>query len=101
MKCISKRAPHPPSRCGMVPPLPVGEGKSKTSPLPPGEGFGVRLLLLTLTLFLSACNDNGFIHGMEDQPKLTPMEPSSFFADGRSARQPVEGTVARGQLRED
>ena len=29
------------------------------------------------------------------------IEPSEFFADGRSARQPVEGTVARGELRID
>jgi mono/diheme cytochrome c family protein len=38
---------------------------------------------------------------MHDQPKFEPLEPSAFFADGRSARRPVEGTVARGQLHED
>jgi mono/diheme cytochrome c family protein len=38
---------------------------------------------------------------MQDQPKYRPQRPSNFFADGRSERQPVEGTVARGQLNED
>ena len=38
---------------------------------------------------------------MADQPRYDPLEASSFFADGQSARPPVEGTVARGELRED
>ena len=38
---------------------------------------------------------------MQDQPKYIPLRPSSFFADGRSARPLPEGTVARGQLRAD
>jgi mono/diheme cytochrome c family protein len=38
---------------------------------------------------------------MHDQPKYVPLRESTFFADGLSARQPVAGTVARGQLRED
>jgi cytochrome c553 len=38
---------------------------------------------------------------MHVQPKYLPYEPTSFFADGRSERQPVPGTVARGQLRLD
>lgn len=38
---------------------------------------------------------------MQDQPKYRPQRPSNFFADGRSERQPVEGTIARGQLNED
>jgi Cytochrome C oxidase, cbb3-type, subunit III len=38
---------------------------------------------------------------MHLQPKYLPYEPTSFFADGRSERQPVPGTVARGQLRLD
>jgi hypothetical protein len=36
---------------------------------------------------------------MHIQPRYEPLDPSSFFADGRSARQPVPGTVARGELR--
>jgi mono/diheme cytochrome c family protein len=38
---------------------------------------------------------------MHDQPKYEPLAESTFFADGLSARTPVTGTVARGQLRED
>lgn len=33
---------------------------------------------------------------MDRQPKIRPQTPSDFFADGRSSRLPVEGTVARG-----
>jgi mono/diheme cytochrome c family protein len=38
---------------------------------------------------------------MHDQPKYDPLEASDFFADQRSQRPPVEGTVARGRLNED
>jgi hypothetical protein len=38
---------------------------------------------------------------MHIQPKYLPYEPTDFFSDGRSERQPVPGTVARGQLRVD
>jgi cytochrome c553 len=38
---------------------------------------------------------------MHVQPYYRPLSKSDFFADGRSARLPVEGTVARGDLRED
>ena len=38
---------------------------------------------------------------MYDQPKYESLEASDVFEDGLSARQPVEGTVARGQLRLD
>ena len=38
---------------------------------------------------------------MHDQPKYIPLRESAFFGDARSARPPVAGTVARGQLRDD
>lgn len=38
---------------------------------------------------------------MHVQPKAKTLRASDFFADGRSSRSPVAGTVARGQLRED
>jgi len=38
---------------------------------------------------------------MHDQPRFKPLAQSDFYSDLRSARPPVEGTVARGQLRED
>ena len=33
---------------------------------------------------------------MDHQPKYQPQHPSSFFADGRAARQPVAGTIPLG-----
>lgn len=47
-------------------------------------------------LALTGCRQD-----MHDQPKYTPLRESTFFADGRSGRAPVEGTVARGHLRDD
>ena len=47
-----------------------------------------------LSLFVLA----GCRQDMHDQPKYIPLRPSSFFADGRSARPLPEGTVARGHL---
>jgi hypothetical protein len=38
---------------------------------------------------------------MHDQPKYSALEPAPFFADGSSARPPIAGTVARGELRDD
>lgn len=38
---------------------------------------------------------------MDDQPKALPQTSSGFFYNGSEMRLPVEGTVARGELRED
>jgi mono/diheme cytochrome c family protein len=38
---------------------------------------------------------------MQDQPKMKPFRGSTFFADGLSGRQPIEGTIPRGFLRTD
>ena len=38
---------------------------------------------------------------MADQPSYKPAQPSDFFADGRSERPAVAGTVARGHLQTD
>ncbi|MFN0152630.1 MAG: c-type cytochrome [bacterium] len=38
---------------------------------------------------------------MRNQPRHRPLDASSFFADGRSSRPLVEGTVPRGFLRAD
>lgn len=38
---------------------------------------------------------------MHDQPRYKPLAESNFFPDLRSERQPVAGTVARGQLDAD
>jgi mono/diheme cytochrome c family protein len=56
-----------------------------------------RLAALALVVALAAaCRQD-----MHDQPKMKPLRESSMFADGRSARPFVVGTVARGTLRED
>ena len=54
------------------------------------------MIVVVGLLGLTACRQD-----MHDQPKYIPLRESTFFADGRSARAPVAGTVARGQLRED
>jgi hypothetical protein len=51
---------------------------------------------LGLLLALAGCRQD-----MHDQPRFKPLAQSDFYADLRSARAPVEGTVARGQLHED
>lgn len=38
---------------------------------------------------------------MDDQPKLLAQDESKFFYDGSGMRQPVPGTIARGELRQD
>lgn len=52
--------------------------------------------LAAVAMLLSGCRLD-----MHIQPKYLPYEPSKFFPDGRSERQPVLGTIARGQLRLD
>lgn len=47
-------------------------------------------------LTLIACRQD-----MHNQAKMKPYRQSRFFADGQGSRLPVEGTVARGQLREN
>jgi len=54
--------------------------------------------LLAAVLLLSA---TGCLQDMADQPKIEPLEQSPFYDRGTSARKPVPGTVARGQLRTD
>lgn len=44
-------------------------------------------------LALSGCRQD-----MHDQPKFIPLRESDFFADHRSERPLVEGTVARGEV---
>ena len=53
-------------------------------------------LLLAAVLLFASCRQD-----MYNQPRQKPYSPSDFFADGRSARPPVPGTVARGQLNDD
>jgi mono/diheme cytochrome c family protein len=48
------------------------------------------------TLLAAGCRQD-----MHDQPRFKPLARSDFFADQRSARPLVDGTVARGELRDD
>jgi mono/diheme cytochrome c family protein len=60
----------------------------------------VKLLGVT-ALALLAVAAGGCRQDMHDQPKMKPLRESEMFADKRSARPLVPGTVARGTLRED
>src|SRR5215470_15085922 len=52
--------------------------------------------LLLLIVVTAGCRID-----MHIQPYYRPLAKSDFFPDGRSARNPVEGTVAQGDLRDD
>jgi hypothetical protein len=56
----------------------------------------ILLPVLASAAFLTGCRRD-----MQDQPKYIALRPSTFFADGRSERPLVEGTVARGHLDAD
>lgn len=56
---------------------------------------------LSLLFILIACSFFSGCYDMRYQPKFETYEETEFFADGRSARPLVDGTVARGFLRED
>lgn len=67
----------------------------------PGRSRAGRLIfycLLTTTycLLFSGCRRD-----MQDQPKTIAYRENSFYKDGNGSRPLVEGTVARGFLRED
>ncbi len=63
-----------------------------------GAGGSTRAWMLSLLVLVGgvACRQD-----MHNQPRLEPFEASDFFADGMASRKPVEGTVARGELRAD
>ncbi|MBI2963305.1 MAG: cytochrome c [Deltaproteobacteria bacterium] len=54
-----------------------------------------------LSLALAAAALAGCRQDMHDQPRYEPLAASAFFRDGRSARPPIDDTVARGRLDED
>jgi mono/diheme cytochrome c family protein len=58
--------------------------------------IGIGVLFVGVCLFAGACRRD-----MQDQPKMKPYRGTSFFGDGLSSRQPIQGTVARGFLRSD
>ncbi len=58
---------------------------------------GLHLVFGAFAAFL-VCGLGGCRRDMQDQPKYKPLQPSTFFADHRSARPLPAGTIARGQL---
>jgi mono/diheme cytochrome c family protein len=56
---------------------------------------GARTLFGAVVLIAATC---GCRQEMYDQPKYRPLEKSSFYADGRSSRPLIEGTIARDTL---
>ncbi|MDX9758860.1 MAG: cytochrome c, partial [Bacteroidota bacterium] len=68
----------------------------------------ILLFCLSGVILLAGCrgtiSEQPPIHpnpNMDTQEKLVPQRASAFFVDGSSMRTPPEGTVARGELRED
>ena len=55
-----------------------------------------KFFVMGLLLVLAGCRQE-----MYDQSRVRPLAQSDFYSDLRSARPQVEGTVARGQLRQD
>ena len=70
-------------------------GQEARAPTDSGFCFAVGALLFCAILAIGCRQD------MHDQSKYEPLEASTFFGDNRASRPLVEGTVARGQLRED
>jgi len=58
--------------------------------------IGSGLTLLVVIALTTACRLD-----MHVQPRINPLAYSDFYSDHRSARPPIEGTVARGQLNAD
>jgi mono/diheme cytochrome c family protein len=56
----------------------------------------LRGVVLGFLVLMAGCRQD-----MHDQPKFKTYRADSFFADGRSARPLVAGTVARGNLQAD
>ena len=70
-------------------------------PCPHGTFRRVRNIIISILVFSGAVFLVGCRQDMHDQPRMKTYAMSDFYADLRSARPPVDGTVARGQLHED
>ncbi len=75
--------------------MPTGNHSHKSVP-PSGRIVLLVGTLATTLLFAAGCRRD-----MYDQPKYDAYDPSTFFRDGSSSRQQIEGTVARGDLEAD
>jgi mono/diheme cytochrome c family protein len=66
--------------------------------------FGALSAAIALTACQGQPSEQPPIHpnlNMDFQTKYRPQKENEFFADGRAMRQPVAGTVAQGNLKED
>ncbi len=63
----------------LIPPLLIARARATTSEKPPIH----------------------LVQDMDSQSKFKAQTPNSFFADGRSMRPPVAGTIARGELNDE
>ena len=68
----------------------------------------LQIAIIVVPVVLVSCrgqrSQNQPIHpnmNMDQQERFEGQEENNFFADGRSMRQPVEGTISRGNLRQD
>ena len=60
-----------------------------------------KLLIFMLTVLGLGLTGCGVRFDMQDQPRYKAYKKSDFFADKRGSRDPVDGTVARGQLHDN
>jgi mono/diheme cytochrome c family protein len=58
--------------------------------------FIIFAFCLLIFAFTTACR-----YDMQDQPRILVYKSSDWFPDGRASREAPEGTIARGQLREN
>lgn len=66
-------------------------------------------IVLLFSLMIVGCSRNKtsekppvhLVLNMDNQPKVKQQTESRFFADGLAMREPIEGTVARGQFHPD
>ena len=75
--------------------MPTGNYLHKTAA--PARRTALLAGSLALTLLFAA----GCRRDMYDQPKYDAYDPTTFFKDGSSSRQQIDGTVARGDLQAD
>ena len=60
----------------------------------------IKALICAFCAFLWLIS-TGCRRDMQDQPKVKPLRGASFFSDGLGSRQPIEGTIPRGYLKDD
>ncbi len=76
----------------------MAQVKSQKSKVKNQKRSAVFAFLLFTFAFSAGC---GVRFDMQDQPRYKAYKKSDFFSDHRGSRDPVEGTVARGQLHDN